>query len=123
MSGDVVGADIVARAFEAKANRAKADVEPVMFKAGMNMKRQQAAEMRASRHFAPVASAISFDVTSGAGFVEVEVGPVKGSPGSLANIAIFGTSRGGGTVADPQGSLDNETPNAMRYLRDVIGEL
>lgn len=120
---DISGADEIARAFTAKANRAKSDVEPVMFRAGMNMKRQQQAEFRASRHFSPVASAVTFDVTSGPGYVETEVGPVKGSPGSLANIAIFGGSRGGGTVADPQGSLDNELPNAMRYLRDVIGEL
>lgn len=120
---DVSGADEIARAFTAKANRARSDVEPVMFKAGMNIKRELQAEMRSSRHFRPVASAITFDVESTGNGIEVEVGPVKGSPGSLANIAYFGSSRGGGTVADPQGALDNETSNAMRYLRDVIGEL
>lgn len=124
---EIVGADEVARAFLAKSNRVASEVVPVMHRAGSNMKRDLRAEMSASQHFSVITPAITYDVTGGTafggGFVEVEVGPVKGSPGSLANIAYFGTSRGGGTVADPAGALEREIDNAERYLTDVIGEL
>lgn len=94
-------------------------VKPVLLKGAFNIQRQLRAEMGQSRHFGQVSRAISFDVDG----LAVEVGPTKGSPGSLANIAYFGTSRGGGTVPDPEGALLEEYPKFERFIREILGEL
>ena len=109
------------RAFAAHLQSASSslDVEQVVSKGALNIKNQLVAEMRQSRHFGQISSSISYDITGGAGDVEAEIGPVKGSPGSLANIAYFGSSRGGGTVADPEGALLAEAPNLEKYLGDL----
>lgn len=90
---------------------------PVVKKGAQNIKDQLVAEMQGSRHFAPVARGITYDI-KGDGF-EAEIGPEKGRPGSLANIAYFGSSRGGGTVPDPQGAGDAEMPNFEKALAEV----
>lgn len=102
-------------------------VNAVVSRGALNIKNQLRREMRDSRHFRPVASAISYDIHR-AGFssgdvIEAEIGPERGSPGSLANIAFFGTSRGGGTVPDPQGALDAEAPRFEKALSDLFGDL
>lgn len=90
------------------------------------IKKDLRAKMAASKHFKGVARGISYDVRSAGfgvtGVLEAEIGPTKGSPGSLANIAYFGSSRGGGTVEDPQAALDREAPNFEKELADLIGE-
>lgn len=98
---------------------------PVVEKGALNIKNQLVSEMRSSRHFKGVARGISYDIHGGQmfgrGVIEAEIGPTKGSPGSLANIAYFGSSRGGGgTVPDPQGALDAETPRFEQALGDLI---
>ncbi len=102
-------------------------VRPIVHKGANNIKNQLRAEMRASRHFRPVARAIDYSMHGGmvfgAGVIEAEIGPRKGSPGSLANVAIFGTSRGGGTVPDPQLALEAEIPNFERALLNAVGDL
>ncbi|RGT66351.1 hypothetical protein DWX12_09210 [Bifidobacterium pseudocatenulatum] len=40
---------------------------------------------------------ISYTLQESAGRITAEIGPTKGGAGSLANIAFFGTARGGGT--------------------------
>lgn len=40
---------------------------------------------------------ITYTVSEDAGRITAEIGPTKGGAGSLANIAFFGTARGGGT--------------------------
>ena len=97
-------------------------LKPVVEKGAHNIKTQLQEEMRGSRHFAPVARGITYDIVDGG--YGAEIGPVKGSPGSLANIAYFGSSRGGGgTVADPRGALDAEVPRFERSLADVAADL
>ena len=76
--------------------------------------------MASSRHFGQVASAISYDLQDRAGSVEAVIGPTKGSPGSLGNIAYFGTSRGGGTVPDPMGALEKEAPSTAEHLLALL---
>lgn len=99
---------------------ARGDARQVLAKAGVKIKTQLRAEMAASRHFGQVASAISYEIEDRAGSIELVAGPTKGSPGSLANIAYFGTSRGGGTVPDPRGALDAEAPVASAYLLELL---
>lgn len=97
-------------------------VRPVVERGAVNIKNDLQQQMRGSRHFAPVARGITYDVSSG-GAYEAEIGPEKGSPGSLANIAYFGSSRGGGTVEDPSGALEREAPKFADALADLAAEL
>ena len=91
---------------------------PVVKKGALNIKNQLVSEMSGSRHFGSVARGITYDI-KGDGF-EAEIGPEKGRPGSLANIAYFGGSNGGGgTVPDPQGAGEAELPNFEKALAEV----
>lgn len=103
------------------------DVRGVVVKGAVNIKNQQRAAARKSPHFKGFASAISFEMQSGmmsgVGVIEAVIGPVKGKPGSLANIAYFGTSRGGGSVEDPQVALDEEEPKFNSALEKIMGNL
>lgn len=101
-------------------NVARRDIRAVIEKGANNIKNQLRVEMSGSTHFGQVAPAISYDMLDRAGGVEAEIGPVKGSPGSLANIAYFGTSRGGGTVPDPEGALHVEVPSVVRHIEEAI---
>ncbi len=98
-------------------------LDAVTERAGLNIKRQLQAEARQSKSFGVIARAISYDTIRTRGSSGVEVGPVKGSPGSLANIAYFGTSRGGGTVPDPRGALDAEAPRFEEYVGRIVEDL
>lgn len=112
---------------EAAPKLAEAQVRAVVEHAGMNMKRSMREKIYRSKHFKGFASSISYDVRAvgafGGGFIELEIGPEKGRPGSLANIAYFGTSRGGGTVPDPQTDLDAEAPRFVSALEKLMGDL
>lgn len=99
---------------------ARSDARQVIKRGAVNVKRQLVSEMQTSPSFRGVASAISFDMEERAGSVEAVIGPTKGAPGSLANIAYWGGSRGGGTVPDPKGALDAEAPVASAYLLDLL---
>jgi hypothetical protein len=59
----------------------------------------------------------------GIGIIEAEIGPHSGpgQPGAIANVGYFGTSRGGGTVPDPQGALDAEAPRLESAIGDLLG--
>ena len=96
-------------------------VRPAVVKAGVNMKNQLREEMDRSKHFRASRS-IDFDVSDGG--LAVEVGPSKGKPGSIANIAYFGgVNGGGGTVPDPRGALEAEAPRFEKALTDLVGEI
>lgn len=93
---------------------------PVVDKAAANVKDDLRAVASRSRHFRLVPT-ISYDKPSP---YEAEIGPVKGGAGSLANIAYFGGSNGGGgTLEDPRGAMDREAPRFERALADVAVEL
>jgi hypothetical protein len=120
------------RALAADLTKAGADIEAkalgVVTKGALNIKNQLRTEMLASRHFKGIARSISYDIHGaqmfGAGVIEAEIGPISdpGSGGNLANIAYFGSSRGGGTVPDPAGALDAELPNFMTALGEALGQ-
>lgn len=127
MSFDMGEVSEFAKAIEGKAAATPEQVEAVTHRGANNIKRRLREEMFASKHFKGAGPAIDYDLRSGGafggGFVEAEVGPERGKPGSLANIAYFGTSRGGGTVADPQEALDAEAPNFEKYIGDLAEDI
>lgn len=96
------------------------DVTAVVHRGANNIVRDMKRQASSSKHFKGFASAISYDMRGGTAFgggvIEAEIGPRKGAPGSLANIAYFGTSRGGGTVEDPEITAEREVPNFERAL-------
>lgn len=95
-------------------------VRPVVSKGAQNIKSAMRSDAQQSTHF-HFAEAIAYDI-KGDGY-EAEIGPEKGSPGSIANIAYFGTPRGGGTVRDPQEAANDELPNFRRELAKLAEEL
>lgn len=97
-------------------SRLRPDVAAVVKKGAQNIKEDQQAQARKSRHFRGFAPGISYDMVDD---FEAEIGPVKGRPGSLANIAYFGTSRGGGTVEEPAEALQRELPAFEKHLADI----
>lgn len=101
--------------------RVALDARAVVFKGAMNVKAQLGREMGASRHFKGFGRDIDFDILDGG--LTAEIGPHsgRGHPGAGANIAYFGTSRGGGTVPDPQGALDAEGPGFDKAMGDLLG--
>lgn len=113
------------RALRAAASPAfVADVRGVLERGALNIKRDLVAEMGASTHFGQIAPSISYDARDTADGVEVEVGPDHSRRGgALANIAYFGTSRGGGTVPDPVWAMNREAPNVIRYIDVLIAGL
>jgi hypothetical protein len=101
-------------------------VRPVVVRGAVNVKNRLRADMRASTHFRGAANDIDFSMTSqrvfGVGVIEAEIGPRSGpgQPGAIANVAYFGTSRGGGTVPDPQTALDAEAAGFEQALAAAL---
>ena len=100
-------------------------LRPVVSKGALNIKETLREEMSESGPggvgFAPVTKAINYDLDDdGYGAL---IGPEKGKPGSLANVAYFGTSRGGGTVADPEDALKEEADAFIQHLAAMAEEL
>lgn len=115
------------RAFAAKLqaqpDKARKQVGQVVSRGALAIKKQMQSEANRSRHFR-IARAINYDRHVRTGDVEAEIGPTKGSPGSLANLAYFGGAHGGGgTIPDPKGALDAETPKFLKALEDMASDL
>lgn len=101
-------------------NITRKQLRGVMRKGAKNINKQLEREMGRSRHFKGAAPALrGYDKIDEGDAITYEMGPVKGSPGSLANIAYFGTSRGGGTVPDPENALRAEAPNVIGWIEGI----
>lgn len=103
--------------------RAVPKADAVLKRGAQNIKQGLQANLAESIHFRQVAAAISYDRAGGWGSLGWEIGPDKDRyAGALANVAFFGTSRGGGTV-DLEGPFREEVPNVERFLGDVLEDL
>lgn len=100
------------------------DAEKVVFKGAMNIKSGMQEEMRGSRHFKSLSRSIDFDIEARPNGVEAEIGPKSGSgeAGNLANIAYFGSSRGGGTV-DFMKPFEDEKPRFEKAIGEVLKDV
>lgn len=101
------------------------EVPKIVTRGAVNIKKdmQEAMKKTSDGGFRYVATQIFFDELDDG--LTAEIGPEKygRGDGSLANIAYFGTSKGGGTIEDPKFALERETPNFIRELEKIIGEL
>lgn len=103
---------------------AEKKVPGVVAKSAGRVKARMRKDMRASASFAVIAKTITDDLVIGSGEVEAEIGPDKSSGGaaSLAGIAYFGASRGGGgTVPDPELALAEEEPRFVQGIAEIAG--
>lgn len=99
--------------------------QAVMQRGALEIKRAWGADLGASSLAATKAAgrSIRYDTKSAsASHIEVEIGPEKPS-GAFANIAIWGTSRGGGTHADPSVFLEREAPSIEDHLGRIVEDL
>ncbi|MGY5764983.1 hypothetical protein ACXET9_07280 [Brachybacterium sp. DNPG3] len=102
-------------------DKVHAGIRPVIQKGALNIKTEMQMDLASSAHFHGIAFSPSFDTTIRRDGVEAVIGPEKGrAGGALANVAIFGTSRGGGTVPDPSIALQNEAPRFEQALADLL---
>lgn len=98
-------------------------VDAVLKRGAQNIKTGLQDNLAQSRHFRPAAASISYDRDGDFGTVGYVIGPDKQRfAGALANIAFFGTSRGGGTV-DFEGPFRDELPAVEKYLGDLLEDL
>jgi hypothetical protein len=97
---------------------------PVLSKGALNIKNQMRESFEASGNagFRFVGRTVSYDLHTEGNELSAEIGPDKPS-GALANVAIFGTARGGGTVPDPREALEAEAPVFERELLDLAERL
>lgn len=105
-------------------NEVQKGIRPIVQRGAWNIKKTMQADMRSSVHFGQITPSISYDTKVDGDGVEAEIGPDKGrAGGALANIAIFGTSTGGGTVPDPQIALAAESDGFERALGALLDGL
>ena len=126
MPWDASELDRLAADLDRSAAEIAVSVRQIVAKGAVNVKKQMREEMQASQHFKPAAHRITYDLkTEGTDTVVAEIGPTHGTedPGSLANLAYFGTSKGGGTVPDPVGALEAEGGRMTSYLEKLVGGL
>ncbi|GLI30359.1 MULTISPECIES: hypothetical protein [Brachybacterium] len=96
-------------------------VRPVVSKGALNIKQELQMDLASSQSFRGITFSVNYDVKVTAGGVEAEIGPDKDKyGGALANVAIFGTSRGGGTVPDPSIALMAEADRFETALGDLF---
>ena len=103
---------------------------PVANKAGVNMKRVMKSDASGHSHAPTIARTVNYEVEVDGASISIEVGfdkemqTGKGkfrTPGNLANILAFGTSKNA-PVMDITRGLTEEVPNFMRWCAKVGSE-
>lgn len=121
---DASGFDRYAGDLAEAARRVAEGVPGVVSKGALNVKKDWNAAFGRSEWFR-LGGSVTYDVRSGAGWVEAAIGPDKDRHprAALANIAHFGGANGGGgTIPDPQTFLDREAPGYVSALERLIQE-
>lgn len=72
-----------------------------------------------NKGIAKVGETFSYDSKASGGVVQAEFGPTK-PKGALANIAIWGTSRGGGGLPHPADFMDDKVTSEIADTLDEI---
>lgn len=99
-------------------------VDAVLRRGALNVKNTMREDLAHSTHFGQVAKTITYDINKDSDGIEAEVGPNKQFRSArIANIAYFGSSRGGGQTADVENGLRKEAPRLVEHLRRVMGDV
>lgn len=98
------------------------DVDAVIAKGAVNIKKEMIADVSSSRHFKGMAGSITYDQHNSRGVIRREIGPDKGRRGgALGNIYYFGTSRGGGS-GDIEKPINSEEPRLLSAVEALISK-
>lgn len=90
--------------------------EQTLERGALELKDQLNDNLQSSTHFKGAAGSVTYDGLVSLGSIGFEIGPDKRRRGgALANIAFFGTSRGGGTV-DMDGAIKSIGDRTERAL-------
>lgn len=89
--------------------------DPVVRKAGVEVKKSMRADASGHRHAPRLAQSISFDVKRAANTIEVQVGPRRGSTGSLA-MYWLGNARMAPVLPHPDRYAQREAEQTVRHL-------
>lgn len=98
---------------------------PALKKAAQNIKTAMQADLRASSNAGIrfVAGTVTYDDIAATGTgLETEIGPEK-PQGALANIAYFGTYKGGGHTRDPREAAEEEMPAFEAEIDKIVERL
>lgn len=100
-------------------------VAPVVKRAAQNIKTEQQADLRGSSNagLRKIGGFVNYDEPSSGTVIETEIGIDKGGAGSLGNIAVYGTPKGGGTHPHTAEFAEKEMPSFTRHLSDVAAGL
>jgi hypothetical protein len=119
MSGDLADIMSLAADMGRVSDRALKDLDKIVEKTALEVKKGLVEGAKWSPHFRGLASSITYDRHYKIGQVRYEIGPDKSRRGgALGNIFYFGTSRGGGT-GDLTGQLYTEAPKFRSALAEA----
>ena len=99
---------------------------PALKRFAQDVKTDMQKDFRSSSNggFQKIANFVRYDdLTPGAGGYETEVGVDKGGAGSLANLAVYGTPKGGGTHPRPDQIAVWHQPAYEKSLQDMAAEI
>lgn len=102
--------------------RLPARFKPTFAKAGLNVKNAINDDLAASRNAGFRRIRVSYDPIPSAEGIGVEIGPREGGANELANIAFFGTAKGGGTHRFYEFG-EEEMPTLQSQVQKVTSEL
>lgn len=91
-------------------------VAMIVKKGAQNVKNETRSDLANSGNAAFRSIPISYDMHDSGAVVEADIAPADGGVGDLANLAFFGTAKGGGTH-DFYQHARAEFPNLVRELR------
>lgn len=123
MSADVSEVRAFSASLRSLSSWLRPQARAIVERGGLNIKRQMIADLRGSRSFKGAAASVSYEMHDTASETYAEIAPAFSSsePGALANIAYFGTSRGGGaSVADPLTALRAELPEFEAQMAALL---
>ena len=99
---------------------------PALKRFAQDVKKDVQEDLRSSSNagFRKIAHDVSYDdITPGVSGFETELGIDKGGPGSLGNLAVFGTSKGGGTHPHPADIAPWHMPAFEKAVAAAAAEL
>lgn len=96
---------------------------PALKRAAQNVKTSMQDDFRGSSNagFQKIAGKVAYDEPSGSGAsFSTEVGIDKGGAGSLGNLAVYGSYKGGGTHDSPEEHAEREMPAFEAAIDQLI---
>ena len=119
---DVSQVKDLAKGLAAVPLRSQALVAAAVKHGAQNIKQSVSEDLQSSRNHAIRRIRIHYDMQERGPVVEADIGPEQGGASSLANLAFFGTSRGGGSHRFYEHGEDELEPTA-RYVREAASKL